>query len=120
MDPAGPTPDPTRDLLVGLGRIASELGGPLSQLASILLFPLLESQRVLLTSYQKALEDPAVHQASEDYAKALARALMASYLEALGSHRERREAFVKAQSALITSYLETLDAVLNRFGNRTP
>ena len=45
--------------------------------------------------------------------------MMASYLEALGSHRERREAFVKAQSALITSYLETLDAVMNRFGART-
>ena len=51
MDTAGPTPNPTADLLAGLGRIASELSGPLSQLASILLFPLLESQRVLLTSY---------------------------------------------------------------------
>ena len=119
MDTAGPTSDPTADLLAGLGRLASELSGPLSQLASILLFPLLESQRVLLTSYQKALEDPAVHQATEDYAKALARAMMAAYLEALGSHRERREAFVNAQSALITSYLERLDAVLNRVGDRT-
>lgn len=120
MDTAGSAPNPTPDLIAGFRRIVAELGGPLWQLTSLPLFPLLESQRMLLASYQKALEDPAVHQASEDLAKALARAMTASYLEALGSHRERRAEFVKAQSALITSYLETLDAALNRLGDRTP
>jgi hypothetical protein len=105
-----------QELLASLGRIAAQLRGPLSQLASIALFPLLESQRVLLTSYQRALEDPALHQAGEDYARALARALMSAYLETIASHRERSDAFVKAHSALITSYLQALDAVMTQLG----
>jgi hypothetical protein len=105
-----------QELLASLGRIAAQLSGPLSHLASIALFPVLESQRVLLTSYQKALEEPALHQASEDYARALARALMSSYLEAIATHRERHDALVKAHSALITSYLQALDAVMTQLG----
>lgn len=102
-----------QELLASLGRIAAQLRGPLSQLASIALFSVLESQRVLLTSYQKILEDPALHQA---YARAVARALMSSYLETIASHPERPNALVKAQSVLITSYLQALDALMPQPG----
>ncbi len=105
-----------QELLAGLGRLVAQLGGPGSQLASIALFPLLESQRVLLTTYQKILKEPALHKASEDYARALARALTSAYLEALASHRERRDALVEAHSAAITSYLQALDTLMTDLG----
>jgi hypothetical protein len=111
-----PPSAPAQELLAGFARLVAQFGGPGSQLASIALFPLLESQRLLLTSYQKILDEPALHQASEDYARALARTLMGAYLEAIASHRERRDAVVKAQSAAITSCLETLDALMAQLG----
>lgn len=105
-----------QELLAGLWRLVAQVSGPGSHLASIALVPLLESQRVLLTAFQKILEEPALHQASEDYARALARALMSSYLDTIAAYRERRDALVKAHSAVITSYLQALDALMTQPG----
>lgn len=104
------------EILDDLGRM---LGHVAPLLASAVVVPLLESQRMLLTWYQKMLEDPAIHQATEEYAKALARSLMAACLETLAAQRERREALARTQAELVKSYLDAVDAALKRLTERS-
>ena len=104
-------PDPARELFSEFAQIVPGLG-------AAFLVPFLEWQRALLKSYQKTLQDPSFRQAWGDHAKTLAKAVMASYLDASRSEREPGERLVAMQSDLINAYLEALEGVLRRFEGR--
>jgi hypothetical protein len=107
-----------KDVLASLTRILPDLGPSLALQCTTMLRPVLEGQRALLRSYQKALEDPSFLHAEEEHARALAKVLMASYLDLSRSQRENHERLVAMRSSLITTYLETLDKALGRLPDR--
>jgi hypothetical protein len=107
-----------QDVLAELTRILPELAPSLAVLCSTLLLPFLEGQRALLRSYQKAVEDSSFRHAQEEHARALARVLMASYLDLSRSQRENHDRLVAMRSNLITTYLEALDKALGRLPDR--
>ncbi len=104
-------------VVADLAEIFSALGPSLARLSSMFWLPFLEGQRVLLRSYQKALEDPSFRQVEEEHVRALAKVLMASYLELSRSQHENGERLVATRSNLIKTYLEVLDKALRRLEN---
>jgi hypothetical protein len=118
MTEAEGEPSATQEFLGQLAGIFSELGPSLALACSALLLPLLEGQRALLRSYQQALKDPSFRHAQEEHARALAKVLMASYLDLSRSQRENHDRLVEMRSRLITTYLEALDKVLGGLRDR--
>lgn len=103
-----------KDLLGDLARLLPEFGPPLGLLCSTLLIPLLEGQRALLRSYQKALSDPSFRQAEENHVRALTKVLMEAWLDLSRAQRENQERVNAMRSTLITTYLEALDKTMSR------
>jgi hypothetical protein len=103
-----------QNFVADLTGILHELGPSLALLYSVFWLPFLEGQRALLRSYQKALEDPSFRHVEAEHVRALAKVLMASYLDLSRSQRENCEHLVATRSNLIKTYLEALDKVLSR------
>ncbi len=107
-----------QDVVAELADMFSAVGPSLVALSSMFWLPFLEGQRALLRSYQKALEDPLFRQVEEEHMRALAKVLMASYLELSRSQRENGGRLVATRSNLIKTYLEILDKALCRLENQ--
>ncbi len=79
----------------------------------------LEAQRTYFTWYREQLDRWSAEQSGEPLREAL-NALLASWLEALSAFREQREQALRAQSELVSRYLDVLDDLLEKADGPQP
>src|SRR5262245_38715321 len=78
--------------------------------------PFLEAQRSFLLWYQNQLQHH--DNGFDDRLRESLNALMASWLDAVKTFREQQEQGLRAQSELVTRYLDILDQLLSRTDER--
>lgn len=80
--------------------------------------PFLEAQRSYLLWYREQLERCSGDQSIDEQLREAMTALMASWLETMRAFREQREQALRAQSEMVSRYLDVLDQLLQGTDDR--
>jgi hypothetical protein len=89
---------------------------PLSAASASVLRECLQPWISFLRTYRKTLDARTLPESPEDQLRAVAKALLSSYLEFFKAHPERGHGFIALQAQLVDAYLETLEVALRRAG----